>query len=91
MYDVYWLAMMLLFTRFKNLESISNITIMHNDNNNRTQSILNELTANLNCMIHSTWNKLYIYKVEPSFRIFFKERGARINWGTYYALNGHIA
>jgi membrane-bound lytic murein transglycosylase len=35
--------------------------------------------------------KKNIYKVEPSFWIFFKERGARSNWGTYYALNGHIA
>ncbi len=33
MYDVYGLAMMMLFTGLNFLEYISSITIMHNDNN----------------------------------------------------------
>ncbi len=36
MYDVYWLAMMMLFTGSKYLEYISSMRIMYIDNNNRT-------------------------------------------------------
>jgi hypothetical protein len=33
MYDVYWLAMMMLFTGSKYLEYISSIRVMHSDDN----------------------------------------------------------
>jgi hypothetical protein len=36
MYDIYWLAMVMLFMESKYLEYISSITIIHNNNNNQT-------------------------------------------------------
>jgi hypothetical protein len=45
MYDVVWLAMMLLITGSKYLEYISSVKIMHNDNNNFAWSITEQIMA----------------------------------------------
>ncbi len=57
MYDVYWLAMMMLFTGSKYLEYISSITIVDNNNINQTKSILNELLANAQIRYNIWYNR----------------------------------
>jgi hypothetical protein len=34
---------------------------------------------------------MYVYKGEPFSGMFFKDRVAGINWGSYYALKRHVA